>query len=53
MNKGEEIYIKSQLGYFKGKCEVYERMLIQAGIIDDPKDKLIKVNDILRGVDDN
>ena len=53
MNKSEEIYIKSQLGYFKGKCEVYERILQQAGIIDDPNNRLIKINDILRGVDDN
>lgn len=37
MTKDEEIYLKSQLTYYKGKCEVYERLLISAGLLNVPK----------------
>lgn len=43
MTKSEEIYIKSQLAYLKGKVEVYERYLYTNGILKDPK--IIKSDD--------
>lgn len=37
MNKGEEIYLKQQLGYLKGKVEVYERLLYSSGVLKRPE----------------
>ena len=31
MTKGEELYLRSQLAYYEGKCAVYEKLLIKAG----------------------
>ena len=28
--------IKTQLAYYKGKCEVYEKFLMKAGLIEKP-----------------
>lgn len=36
INEREINYLKSQLLYYKGKCEVYEAFLIKAGLIEDP-----------------
>ena len=37
MTKGEEIYLKQQLGYLKGKVEVYEALLYSSGILKRPE----------------
>ena len=37
MTKGEEIYLKQQLGYLKGKVEVYESLLYSSGILKRPE----------------
>ena len=37
MIKGEEIYLKQQLGYLKGKVEVYEALLYSSGILKRPE----------------
>ena len=37
MTKGEEIYLKQQLGYLKGKVEVYEALLYSNGILKRPE----------------
>ena len=37
MTKSEEIYIKSQLAYLKGKVEVYESYLFSNGILKRPE----------------
>lgn len=37
MTRGEEIWLKQQLGYLKGKVEVYEALLYSSGILKRPK----------------
>ena len=37
MTRGEEIYLKQQLGYLKGKVEVYEALLYSSGILKRPE----------------
>lgn len=37
MTKVEEIYLKQQLGYLKGKVEVYEALLYSSGILKRPE----------------
>lgn len=37
MTKGEENYLKQQLGYLKGKVEVYEALLYSNGILKRPE----------------
>ena len=37
MTRGEEVYLKQQLGYLKGKVEVYEALLYSNGILKRPK----------------
>ena len=37
MSRGEEIYLKQQLGYYRGKVEVYEALLYSNGILKRPK----------------
>lgn len=37
MTKGEEIYLKQQLGYLKGKVEAYEALLYSSGILKRPE----------------
>lgn len=37
MTKDYEIYLNKELMYYKGKCEVYEKLLITAGLIEAPK----------------
>jgi hypothetical protein len=44
MRKDEEIYIKQQLGYLKGKVEVYEALLYSNGILKRPE--IIKFDEI-------
>lgn len=45
MKKDEEIYLKQQLGYLKGKVEAYEALLYSSGILKRPEiinlDKII------------
>lgn len=43
MTKGEEIYLKSQLAYLKGKVEVYESLLYSNNILKRPK--IIKLDE--------
>ena len=42
MNKSEEIYLRSQLTYLKGKVEVYENLLYSNNILKRPR--LLKFN---------
>lgn len=44
MNRGEEIYLKQQLGYLKGKVEVYEALLYSSGVLKRPE--IIKFDEI-------
>ena len=44
MRKEEEIYLKQQLGYLKGKVEVYEAILYSNGTLKKPK--IIKLDKI-------
>ena len=44
MNKSEEIYIRSQMAYLKGKVEVYESLLYSNNILKRPK--LLRLNSI-------
>lgn len=37
MARGEETYLKQQLGYLKGKVEVYEALLYSSGILKRPE----------------
>lgn len=37
MTRGEEIYLKQQLAYLKGKVEVYEALLYSSGILKRPE----------------
>ena len=37
MTSGEEIWLKQQLGYLKGKVEVYEALLYSSGILKRPE----------------
>lgn len=37
MTRGEEIWLKQQLGYLKGKVEVYEALLYSSGILKRPE----------------
>ena len=37
MRKDEEIYLKQQLGYLRGKVEVYEALLYSNGILKRPE----------------
>ena len=37
MTKSEEIYLKQQLGYLRGKVEVYEALLYSSGILKRPE----------------
>lgn len=37
MTRGEEIYLEQQLGYLKGKVEVYEALLYSSGILKRPE----------------
>ena len=37
MKKDEEIYVKQQLGYLRGKVEVYEALLYSSGILKRPE----------------
>lgn len=46
MTKSEEINIKSQLAYLKGKVEVYESYLYSNGILIKPE--IIKLDDSTR-----
>lgn len=46
MNKAEEIYLKQQLGYLKGKVEVYEALLYSNGILKRPE--IINFDEIRR-----
>ena len=44
MTSGEEIWLKQQLGYLKGKVEVYEALLYSSGILKRPE--IIKFDEI-------
>ena len=44
MTRGEEIYLEKQLGYLKGKVEVYEALLYSNGILKRPD--IIKFDEI-------
>ena len=44
MNKSEEIYLRSQLAYLKGKVEVYESLLYSNNILKRPE--IIKIDEI-------
>ena len=44
MTKSEEIYIRQQLAYLKGKVEVYEALLYSNNIIKRPQ--IIKLDEI-------
>ena len=44
MTRGEEIWLKQQLGYLKGKVEVYEALLYSSGILKRPE--LINLDEI-------
>lgn len=44
MTKSEEIYIRSQLAYLKGKVEVYESYLYSNGTLKKPE--IINLNRI-------
>ena len=44
MNRSEEIYLKQQLGYLKGKVEVYEALLYSSGVLKRPE--IIKFDEI-------
>lgn len=37
MNKSEEIYLRNQLSYLKGKVEVYEILLYSNNILKRPE----------------
>lgn len=37
MNKDEAMWVKHQLGYLKGKVEVYEALLYSSGILKRPE----------------
>lgn len=37
MNKDEAMWLKQQLGYLKGKVEVYEALLYSSGILKRPE----------------
>ena len=43
MSQDEEIYLKQQLGYLKGKVEVYEALLYSNGILKKPQ--IIKLDE--------
>ena len=44
MNKSEEMHIRSQIAYLKGKVEVYESLLYSNNILKRPK--IIKLDEI-------
>lgn len=44
MRKEEEIYLRQQLGYLKGKVEAYEALLYSSGILKKPE--IIKLDEI-------
>lgn len=44
MKKEEEIWLKQQLGYLKGKVEVYERLLYSSGVLKRPE--IIKFDEV-------
>lgn len=46
MKIDEEIYLKQQLGYLKGKVEVYEALLYSSGILKKPE--IITLDEIRR-----
>lgn len=48
INEREITYIKTQLMYYKGKCEVYEALLIKAGLISDPLKNIKDLNERLK-----
>ena len=48
INEREINYLKSQLLYYKGKCEVYEAFLIKAGLINDPLKNFRDLNERLK-----
>lgn len=48
INEREINYIKTQLMYYKGKCEVYEAFLIKAGLINDPLKNIRDLNERLK-----
>jgi hypothetical protein len=48
INEREINYLKSQLLYYKGKCEVYEAFLIKAGLINDPMKHINELNERLK-----
>lgn len=37
MTRGEEVWLKQQLGYLKGKVEAYEALLYSSGILKRPE----------------
>lgn len=37
MTRGEEVWLKQQLGYLRGKVEVYEALLYSNGILKRPE----------------
>ena len=44
MKKDEEVYLRQQLGYLRGKVEVYEALLYSSGILKRPE--IIKFDEI-------
>lgn len=44
MNKDEAMWLKQQLGYLRGKVEVYEALLYSSGILKRPE--MINLNKI-------
>lgn len=46
MTKSEEIYLKQQLGYLRGKVEVYEALLYSRGILKRPE--IINLDEVRR-----
>ena len=46
MTRREEIYLKQQLCYLKGKVEVYEALLYSSGILKRPE--MINLDEIRR-----
>lgn len=45
----EYAYMREQQSYFRGKCQAYEEFLIKNNLIRDPKEKLIKLEPIMKG----
>ena len=50
MTRGDEVWLKQQLGYLKGKVEVYEALLYSSGILKRPE--IINFDEIRRRKDE-